>query len=68
MESLFPGVRWLHKTKSKPFGRAPDNALVADTGLRIRLPRNRMLLGLPDPDPLVRGTNPDPDHSIIKQK
>jgi hypothetical protein len=26
----------------------------------------RMLLGLPDPDPLVRGTDPDP--SIIKQK
>jgi hypothetical protein len=31
-----------------------------------------MFLGLPDPDPLVRGTDPDlvlaPDPSIIKQK
>jgi hypothetical protein len=29
-----------------------------------------MFLGLldPAPDPLVRGTAPDPDHSIIKQK
>jgi hypothetical protein len=25
-------------------------------------------LGLLDPDPLVRGTDPDPDPSIIKQK
>jgi hypothetical protein len=32
----------------------------------------RMVLGIPDPDPLVRGTDPDtnsaPDPSIIKQK
>ncbi len=28
--------------------------------------RIRRFLGLPDPDPLVRGTDPDP--SIIKQK
>jgi hypothetical protein len=27
-----------------------------------------MLLGLPDPDPLVRGTDPALDPSIIKQK
>jgi hypothetical protein len=27
-----------------------------------------MILGLPDPDPLVRGTDPAPDSSIIKQK
>ena len=26
-----------------------------------------MLLGLPDPDPLVRGMDPDPDPSIIMQ-
>jgi hypothetical protein len=26
------------------------------------------VLGLPDPDPLVRGMDPDPDPSIIKQK
>ncbi len=28
----------------------------------------RMFLGLTDPDPLVRGMDPDPNHSIIKQK
>jgi hypothetical protein len=35
---------------------------------RIRIRRIRMLLGLldPDPDPLIRRTDPDP--SIIKQK
>ncbi len=33
-----------------------------ETVLRIRI---RMFLGLPDSDPLVRGTDPDP--SIIKQ-
>jgi hypothetical protein len=30
--------------------------------------RIRMILGLLDPDPLVRGTDPDLDPSIIKQK
>jgi hypothetical protein len=29
-------------------------------GIRIRN-RIRMFLGLPDPEPLVRGTDPDPD-------
>jgi hypothetical protein len=35
--------------------------------LRIRI---RMFLGLQDPDPLVRGMDPDldPDPSIIQQK
>ncbi len=33
--------------------------------LGIRL---RMFLGLLDPDPLVRGTDPAPNPSIIKQK
>jgi hypothetical protein len=28
--------------------------------------RIRKFLGLPDPDPLVRGTDPDPDSPIIK--
>jgi hypothetical protein len=32
--------------------------------LRIRIRRIRMFFGLPDPDPLVRG--PDPDPSILK--
>jgi hypothetical protein len=27
----------------------------------------RMVLGLPDPDPLVRGTDPDPNLSIVKK-
>ena len=38
--------------------------------LWIRIRRIRMVLGLLDPDPLVRGTGPalDQDPSIIKQK
>jgi hypothetical protein len=35
---------------------------------RIRIRRIRLFLGLLDPDPLVRGTAPDLDPSIIKQK
>jgi hypothetical protein len=35
------------------------------SGFRSRI---RMILGLPDPDPLVRGTDPDLDPSIIKKK
>ncbi len=43
---------------------------VGDLGIRIRtIP---MFVGIPDPDPLVRGTDPDPDSgpdpSIIKQR
>jgi hypothetical protein len=38
---------------------------VSDENIRIRI---RMFLGLRDPDPLVRGMDPDPDPSIIKQK
>jgi hypothetical protein len=34
--------------------------------LRIWI-RIHMFLGHPDPDPLVRGMDPDPDPSIIKQ-
>jgi hypothetical protein len=38
---------------------------------RIRIHRIHVFLGLPDPDPLVRGMDPDPaldpDPSIIKQ-
>ncbi len=29
---------------------------------------DRHVLGLPDPDPLVRGTDPAPDPPIFKQK
>jgi hypothetical protein len=37
---------------------------------RIRIHRIHMFLGLPDPDPLVKGMdpNPAPDPSNIKQK
>ncbi len=40
------------------------------TVLRIRIHRIHMFLGLldPDPDPLVRGMDPDPDSSINMQK
>ncbi len=38
--------------------------------IRIRIHRIRMFLGLPDldPDPFVRGMDPDPDPSVIMQK
>jgi hypothetical protein len=38
--------------------------------IQIRTRRIRMFLGLldPDPDPLVRGMEPNPDPSIVKQK
>jgi hypothetical protein len=29
-------------------------------GIRIRIRSIRMFLGLPDPDPLIRGMDPDP--------
>ena len=32
--------------------------------LRIRIYRIHMFLGLPDPDPLVRGMDPDPDPAL----
>jgi hypothetical protein len=37
----------------------------ATTSVRIR--RVYMFLGLPDPDPLVRGLDPDPDPSIMQK-
>jgi hypothetical protein len=42
----------------------PDIENIQKAGLRIRIRRIRMLLGLPDPDSLVRSTDPapDPDH------
>jgi hypothetical protein len=52
-------------------GRTPFSAssLRPLAALRIRI---RMFLGLPDPDPIVRGTAPDPevdpDPPIMKQK
>jgi hypothetical protein len=41
-----------------------ENAsLITVLGIRIRM--IRMSLGLPDPDPLVRGTGTDPEPSIF---
>jgi hypothetical protein len=34
-------------------------------GIRIQIHRIRMFLGLPDPDPLVRGADPAPDPSLF---
>ena len=36
--------------------------------IRIRIHRIHMFLDLQDPDPLVRGMDPDPDPSIIHAK
>jgi hypothetical protein len=36
--------------------------------IRIRIHRIHMFLGHKDPDPLVRGMDPDPDPTILKQK
>jgi hypothetical protein len=35
--------------------------------IRIRIHRIHMFLGLQDPDPLVRGMDPDPDPFVMKQ-
>jgi hypothetical protein len=65
---ILPGT-WVPTGAKIPSGRdiitlfSHENISVADPD-RVR--RIRMVLGLPDPDPLVRGTDPDP--SIIKQK
>ncbi len=50
--------------------RSDTNEAVLPIRIRIRIYRIRMFLGLPYPnsDPLVRGMDPDPDPSIIKQK
>jgi hypothetical protein len=50
-------------------GISHNNLLIyAQTVLRIRIHRIHMFLGLPGPDPLVRGMDPDPDPSIIMHK
>jgi hypothetical protein len=54
----------------------PEHFSVHKPVLRIRIHRIHMFLDLPDPDPLVRGMDPDkdpaldpdPDPSIIMQK
>jgi hypothetical protein len=46
----------------------PKNKLISVAVLRIRVRRIHMFLGILDPDPLVRGSDPDPAPSIIMQK
>ncbi len=77
IQSMFPTVHGNDKVKRgimlMLFGGVPKTTLEGTT-LRLefllvfRIHRIRMFLGLPDPDPLVRGMYPDPDLSIIKQK
>jgi hypothetical protein len=38
--------------------------IVFSAVLRIRIHRIQVFLGLPDPDPLVRGMDPDPDPAL----
>jgi hypothetical protein len=74
---------WIHKCRSS-FTVRQEGSLAAHFyngqhldlfsavfRIRIRIHQIHMFLGLPDPDPpypLVRGMDPDPDLSIIKQK
>jgi hypothetical protein len=54
-------------------GTCADASGLSCAVFRIRIHRIHVFLGLPDPDPLVRGMDPDPDPaldldpSIIKQ-
>jgi hypothetical protein len=45
-----------------------DEDFQAVLQIRIRIHRIHMFLGPLDPDPLVRGMDPEPDPSIIMQK
>jgi hypothetical protein len=55
-----------------PGGGGGYRDVILHSVLRIRIHRIYMFLGLPDPDPLVRGMDPDPDldpdPSIIMKK
>ncbi len=62
------GTWMLFRRKSFLFMIPSSNPALKGAVLRIRIRRIRMFLGLPDPDLLARGTDPDPDPSIIKQK
>jgi hypothetical protein len=59
-------VRDRKGTESRIRIRNTASMYYAMLGIRIR--RIRMFLGLPDPDTLVRGTDPAPDPSFIKLK
>ena len=71
------GVQASHRQPHQPRGQAADQGNTAmfrdcknlegfTTVVRIRIRRIQMFFGLPDPDPFVRDTDPDP--YIIKQK
>ncbi len=55
--------------RERIIGKLPLLPEVLRIRIRIRFRRIRIFLGLlyPDADPLVRGMDPDPDPSIIKQ-
>ncbi len=50
---------------SPPSRRHEDREKSFEPVFRIRIHRIHMFLGLLDPDPLVRGMDPDPDPSIF---
>jgi hypothetical protein len=69
--------RWrgLRSTASSAWNSHQLNHSASSSCCSVNLPavfrsriRIHMFLGLPDPDPLVRGMNPDPGPSIIMQK
>jgi TATA-binding protein-associated factor len=63
-----PGIQYTQEMES------PLDMLLSKALFRIRIHRIHVFFGLPDPDPLVRGMDPDPaldpdpDLSIIMQK
>jgi hypothetical protein len=69
------GARQTRSPPNKP-NKKQIRSLLIKPVLRIRIHRIHMFLGLPDPDPLVRGMDPDPapdpapdpGPSIIMQK
>jgi hypothetical protein len=65
---LFYGVYPAVTSKENMIRRGLEGLLQSLSRIRMRIHRIHMFLGLPDPDPLVRGIGPDPDLSIIKQK
>jgi hypothetical protein len=69
---LFPGgLYFQHCFQSLCGAGGPGpHSFIAVLRIRIRIHRIHRFLGLLDPDPLVRGVDPDPDldPSITKQK
>ncbi len=71
IQTSLKNQKWATSAKKWPTHSSPPKKYIeiivrhADQRLRIRI---RMISGLPDPDPLVRGTDPDPDPAIVKEK